>query len=339
MGDLDSSLATHAMTELVNAVNERVQVLRQMTGRASAGTYYERVGAGPANHFPSYDDMRGLTLGTLRTDGLVSTVAGNLQDCIGDLAPFFLKSHTTSPAAYTLYASAADLLGDGSYGASWLPTNRLQSTDMWLQMREALEKLIYPTGTLTPTTFTKRTRYAGGPGQATMQEAWDIANTGSIDSRTGPLVGATILLSTYGLAYGNPPRVPSDPITAMAWVDHSVTCTFTLPSPAVANSVLYYSHAYRQFAGWTERAITLSDNQGASSVIGAGVWPITPDYNSNLFAKSPAPSGATTFTLAPNDLVNDPWTDSTSPFSNTNTFWFLGPFLHTGDLSALMTFG
>jgi len=75
----------------------------------------------------------------------------------------------------TEYTDIADLLGDGSYGTSWVTATRAQDPSICLQIKECLDILKYPCirfgADLTEGAFD----YRDGPDGGTWEQAWDNA--------------------------------------------------------------------------------------------------------------------------------------------------------------------
>jgi len=329
-------LATTATTELINAVNERVAILLQMDGRTPS-YYAGAVGAGGGN-FPVYADLRDVRLDTWWSNAIVP-----IRTVIENICVMFCRTHTTAPVAvdvlpFTLYTGIAQLLGDGSYGGTWLDTHRLQDTDVWLQMQEALDALVWPLGYFdadTEATGIRHQRHTAGS-SLTPQNAWNASRgTGTANYSFGGWTGS----GCWKAIDWTGALVQLHTATAGTW--HECYCDFALPTPALASTICYYAHGWRIFEDSviftpTDPGAAMTDNHANSSTPTAwsAAW-------QNLYHNiQPCPTANTQFTLTW-DPVTVPWTGSGSNGGDSSTILHaLGQdFYTTGDLTALMTYG
>jgi len=77
----------------------------------------------------------------------------------------------------TEYATIAGLLGDGSYGAAWIASTRVQQATIYLQIMECLDIMKYPCFRFGAETTEGAWDYRDGPHGGTWEESWDAAKS------------------------------------------------------------------------------------------------------------------------------------------------------------------
>ena len=92
---------------------------------------------------------------------------------------------------YSTQYTISSLLGEGTYGTSWLPVSTTQERGkLIIQIREALDRLIYIKWTISNGTTTDGTRNESGAlSYTTTQQAWDhLSDNASFPPSYDPLV-------------------------------------------------------------------------------------------------------------------------------------------------------
>lgn len=331
-------LATNATTELFNATNERIAILNQMDGRSISCISGESPAVGD---FPAYADLRGYPL-DVWWSGMIVPIRAKIEE----ICPYFIKTFVPSPALNTrpfvAYADIADLLGSGSYGAAWNTNNRLQETEMWLQIREALERLIWPFGEFdgdTQATGIGRRQYKGSwltGWKTTLGGAWSASLASGNYWEGFPSWAGSGVFATVASAW--PSRY-----AAQAGVFHQCYCDFAMPYPVLSNTKAFHALGwclYEESPNFTtlDPGPTISDNHG-NSVAPTG-W-VTPSWSHQWFTMAPCPTVNTQFRLSlPTTIPFTSTPPPTGPPTNETVSYAIGKTLFTtGNLASQMTYG
>ena len=311
-----AQLATWATTELINAENERVQILRQMNGNGTTPYYSGAVGSDGGN-FPSYNDVR-----KERLDSWYSRALIPIRNTIESMVTLFRRTDGAPPVAYT---NITELLTDGSYGSVWISDNQLP-VNVYLQIREALEALVWPLGFIASPISSKKT-IAIGFGNFNAGVAWNGTHTNpdapiDIDSDSCP----------HDIRWDG---VPAFIYFAEEGRKLHRVYSITMPSPALSNTILYYTISNSIIdltLGAPKNSGTITSNRGGAHTITS--WP-----DSGWFTENPAPEGSVPFTAFWTP-VNHPWASLANiDGAHAIVGYSIAAEFTSGNLSALMTYG
>jgi len=316
-------LAKKASVEFVVSVNERIDLLRQMPGRGSAGTYANGANDWATGNSPVYADLVGKPLHAWRDDCLAQ-----IRTAIESIAPYFAKVHTTSPPLITLYTDIADLLGAGSFGASWVTPVRVQTANAYLQVREALENLTWVSGVCAK--GSPLGRFHSLTNGTTAQGAWDNSLLAAVNSNFG----------TQYINHRMIVNAPSDYDAGVA-VSHKYPVVFPASWPAFAGLFVYTDFFYRQ----TNNAFVPKTSESAACNLGPSTlldtWVVAPSYTAaNVLLDAPLPTGTQDlmFTWEP---ALHPWTSIAGSGNDHLHFGSLviEPVKSAANIAAELTYG
>jgi len=137
--DLEVNQIGVILSELATATNERII----LTQGGDEGTDYPVTSGDPK--LPAHDSFDGLSLGGSDAVSIVELIRTDIETLAQGLPiiNFHLTERTfvLSGDFDTFILSIEQLLSLGSFGGEWLDYNRPHDTDVYIQLREALEKL------------------------------------------------------------------------------------------------------------------------------------------------------------------------------------------------------
>jgi len=333
-------LAKKASVEFIVAVNERIDVLRSMQGRAGLGTYANGANDWATGNFPVYGDLAGKPLESWRDDCLAY-----IRASIASICTYFVKSYTTSPAGIVFYSGIADLLGAGSFGATWVSPVRPQTANAYLQVKEALENLTIVSGFVdvwSTATNISRLRHEPRNSVISIEVAWDLSQAAGTNLHNYTFYSDSIVYNCFH--WYSPTFVPGSHYVIAA-VNHSLEVTIDTLPVGLTDTHLFYHHDFwirDRFDSQPRSGMSATDNQGGSSSVPLtlAIAPLPFDTKTEVWvAKAPCITGTNTLFVLSWTPADHPWVDDPPPSSSALAFGLGKSMYPIGDLSSLMTYG